>query len=202
MKKIYKFVDLCLSHLNSTQSLGVGFRFFTLPLSSTKYKPMRLMKIYFSCMFALASMIAGAQSLSPQVLSTAGNTIQGQGGSLSWTLGETAVSRWVSADQKNVVTEGFHQPQLQVNFIGAQTEQWVQIVPNPVRERLNLAVVSTQQELYLANLIDAQGKVLIKDLKVAGKAEIDMSTYPAGIYFLSIRQSGESSVQNHKVVKL
>ena len=160
------------------------------------------MKFYFCSILSVTCMWASAQSLSPQVLSNAGNTVLGQGGSLSWTLGEAAVSRWQSTDNKNSVTEGFHQPQLQVSPVNIQDEQWVQIVPNPVRGMLNLLALSTKQELYLANLVDAQGRVLLKDLKVNGKAEIDMSQYPAGIYILSIRQSGNSPVQNHKVVKL
>lgn len=160
------------------------------------------MKFFFCGILLITSMCISAQSLSPQVLGNAGNTILGQGGGLSWTLGEVAVSRWQSTDNRTSVTEGFHQPQLQVSLVAAKDEQWVQIIPNPVREMLNLVALSSKPELYLANLVDAQGRVLIKDLKVNGKAEIDMSVYPAGIYFLSLRQPGNSPIQNHKVVKL
>ncbi|WP_373551758.1 T9SS type A sorting domain-containing protein [Haliscomenobacter sp.] len=158
------------------------------------------MKFYFSAILSIACLCLGAQSLSPQVLSNAGSTIVTPEMRLSWTLGEVAVSR--VPGNAGSLTEGFHQPSLQVNQISFGELQMVQVVPNPVRSMLNLISISDDQEVYLANLQDAQGRVLIKDLKLRGKAEIDMSAYPAGVYLLSVHKSGSSLIQNHKVVKL
>lgn len=162
-------------------------------------KPMKLTLygiVFFACLQV------NAQSLSPQVLSNAGGTVLSPEMRISWTLGEVAVSQWQTNGNSGSITEGFHQPYLQVSQITYTEQELVKIVPNPVREMLNLFAISNDQELYIANLQDAQGRILIKNLKLKGKAEIDMSIYPAGVYFLSIRQSGKTSIQNHKVVKL
>lgn len=163
---------------------------------------MRLIKFWLFGMMLTMSILGKSQSLSPQVLSNAGSTIVTSEMRLSWTLGEVAVSKWQATGSVGSLTEGFHQPRLQVSQ-AIQGELYpVQILPNPVQSMLNLITVADGQEVYSASLQDAQGKVLVKDLVLKGKTEIDMSSYPAGVYFLSIQQSGSSPIQNHKVVKL
>lgn len=163
---------------------------------------MKLLKFCLCGMLVLAASLGYAQSLSPQVLSNAGGSIATPEMRLSWTLGEVAISKWQAAGNAGFLTEGYHQPRLQVNPANQDELYPVQILPNPVQGTLNLIALSDGQEVFLASLQDAQGKILVKDVILKGKAEINMSSFPAGIYFLSIQQSGKSPIQNHKVVKL
>ena len=78
----------------------------------------------------------------------------------------------------------------------------VKIAPNPVREILNISAIFTDRPSYFAKLVDVQGRILMADFKISGNAEIDMSAYPAGVYFLSIRQPGKPGIQTYQVIKL
>lgn len=76
----------------------------------TPQLPKRTKMKYFSTLFLilLFPVIITAQSLTPQVISSAGDFYQGSNVSLSWTLGEIATETY---DNGNIVlTQGFQQP--------------------------------------------------------------------------------------------
>lgn len=148
------------------------------------------------------SLNLGAQSLSPQVLSNGGNTLSTNTGRLSWTLGEVAVAKWESFDQKNVLTEGFHQPKLQVSAILQPEVLVVQVMPNPVHSMLNLKVLSEQTRSYRVQLYDAQGKIIYKDVLLNGQQDFNLESLATGVYFLSIFNTKGLLLQQHKVIKL
>jgi hypothetical protein len=143
-----------------------------------------------------------SQVLTPQVLSNAGNTIVTAQGRLSWTFGEGSVASIQASGGVGTLTEGFHQGMLQVSDPIFTESALVKILPNPVQEVLNILPVLELQDPYMVNLIDAQGRNLIKDRKLTGKTAIDMSAYSAGVYFLSIHQVGKPGIQNQKIIKL
>ena len=163
---------------------------------------MKLVKAICIAIFFAFSINGHAQSISSQVLSNAGNTIVSPQMRLSWTLGEVAVARWEAPNNTGSLTEGFHQPNIQLGKNSFSDFSLVQIIPNPVQDILNLNVVADSETRYLASLQDPQGKTLVKDLVLKDKTELDMSSYPAGVYFLSIWQSGSSNIQTHKIIKL
>ena len=152
----------------------------------------------------MVSALSGkAQSLSPEVLSTAGGTSQVGKINLEWTLGETAISRWATPAGGSI-TEGFHQPLLIVSKQGsASTIALVSIAPNPVQARLNLIVSKKEPKDLSATLIDVQGRVF-KQLNhlILGNTEVDLQEYPAGVYFLSFQYANEIPFQTFKVVKV
>lgn len=145
---------------------------------------------------------SNAQSISPQLLSSAGNTISTPEMRLSWSLGEGFVGDSRSKAGSSSLTAGFHQGNLQVIPIVAEEQQLIKIVPNPVREILNISAIFTDRPSFFAKLVDVQGRILMADFKISGNAEIDMSAYPAGVYFLSIRQPGKPGIQSYQVIKL
>lgn len=162
-------------------------------------------KIYWYLLPLLAvsgHLSSNAQSISPQLLSSAGSTISTPEMRLSWSLGEGFVGDSRSKAGTAVLTAGFHQGNLQVIPITAQEQQLVKIAPNPVREILNISAISIDHPIFFSKLVDVQGRVLMADFKISGNAEIDMSAYPAGVYFLSIRQPGKPGIQTYQVIKL
>lgn len=163
---------------------------------------MKMMTFTICGIFLFTAVSLQAQSLTPQVLSNGGSTIVTSEGRLSWTIGEGSVSSIQAGGGAGKLTEGFHQGILQVSEPIFTETELVKILPNPVQEMLNILPVLDHQEPYWANLIDSQGRNLIKDLKLTGKTAIDMSSYPVGVYFLTIRQAGKTGIQNQKIVKL
>lgn len=145
-----------------------------------------------------------AQSLSPQVTSNAGGTLQKDGIRVNWTLGQTAVGRWYTTDNRSgSITEGFQQPYLQVTLLDGASDELVSIAPNPVQSVLNLMIRADVGETLTATLMDPQGRIIqrLPELR-RGTAQLNMQELPAGMYFLTIHQSGEAPVQSFKVIKI
>jgi hypothetical protein len=144
-----------------------------------------------------------AQSLSSQVFGSAGGAVLQNGVRVNWTLGEAAVSRVYAENGKGSVTEGFHQPALQVKPVADPNRLQVTLAPNPVLSVLNLNLPATIAAEVSATLADAQGNVVLNRVPLKpGSTELDLSLFPAGMYFLTIRQADQPSGQTYKVVKL
>lgn len=142
-----------------------------------------------------------AQTLFPEVLSSAGETSKSGKISLSWTLGETAVLRW-STPSGGSVTEGFHQPQLLVSKLENPVVALVSIVPNPVQSQLQLIIDQKEEKELTAILTDVQGRVLTKLTRLGiGKTELNLENYSSGVYFLSIQYTNGLPLQTFKVIK-
>jgi hypothetical protein len=65
-------------------------------------------KVYFLGLYLIAPMIITAQSVSPEVVSTAGGYFENANASLSWTLGEPATETYSTGNI--ILTQGFQQP--------------------------------------------------------------------------------------------
>jgi hypothetical protein len=60
----------------------------------------------------------------------------------------------------------------------------VDIYPNPVKDKLTILI--PQEETAMVTLIDTKGRILW-ERELTGEDEIDMSSYPGGVYLLRIR---------------
>lgn len=144
-----------------------------------------------------------AQTINPSVISPAGNMDKTESISLDWTLGETTVKSVVYRDQ--MITEGFHQPFIKV--ISIENENLLSkyhflIAPNPVQSILNLRSFSDENIPLNVQLTDLNGKILSVLLATSNDSkDIDMSSYVAGIYILSIKNSEGITLQSFRVFK-
>ncbi|MBP7497474.1 MAG: T9SS type A sorting domain-containing protein [Bacteroidales bacterium] len=68
-------------------------------------------KLFFIFLSILFSNLGFSQSLSPEVISSAGDFFSGANITLSWTLGEPVIETFSSQDGQIVLTQGFQQPE-------------------------------------------------------------------------------------------
>lgn len=80
-----------------------------------------------------------------------------------------------------------------VRFITYENTQVLSVFPNPVRNDLFVAGQSSNAEIYM---FDHSGRFLVKE---TNPERIDMSAWPAGMYFISIRDKGER--YQEKIIK-
>lgn len=145
-------------------------------------------------------LVSQAQSLSPEVISSAGGKMQNSTISLDWTLGETAVARWNTPN--GFTTEGFHQPILQVTLLPEYASPKVSIAPNPVQSTLNVLIKEPFQKTLFGQLVDVQGRVLVQRANLTlGNTEFNLSNLAAGVYFLQVLEKNGKTVEAFKVVK-
>lgn len=167
---------------------------------STKTSMMKIYQLFLLEAFMVSALSGKAQSLSPYVISTAGGHMQNNQVSMVWTLGETAVSRWKTP--QGFVTEGFHQPVLEVSLLPQYETTMISIAPNPVQSTLNVKLKEPGSHSLFATLVDIQGRVLIPLTNLQlGSTEFDLGNLPVGMYFLNVSRQNGKSLEVYKVLK-
>lgn len=123
--------------------------------------------------------------LAQQVISTAGNQSTSQSGvSLEWTMGQVIFTT-VSADSL-VLTQGFHQPTLEIitSLSESNWEGLIHVYPNPTTERIFLS--SSSPGIWHYRLINANGQPLLEEAWSGITREVSLAAFPAGYYLLMI----------------
>ena len=150
----------------------------------------------------LALSVAG-QSVKQEVISSAGGFNVNDGISLSWTLGETIIPTFKSADNSLILTHGFQQ-QLVITAIEENLDAILKVTvyPNPASEVVNIQFdIQLEGDMKLI-LLDSQGRQVLTDLAESGlfDKQINLQGLPAGIYYLKLTKGKLTNV--YKIVKL
>lgn len=149
----------------------------------------------------LISVAAHSQSLERSVTSTSGNYFYKAGtGSLSYTVGESAVSTFVNAN--NILTQGFQQTDTsEIAFYEEiNSSFYIEIFPNPVTQFLT--VKNDAKHKFLFSFYDEAGR-LIDVPKWRSDVEIifDLSKLAIGFYTLSANDTESKTFATKLFIK-
>lgn len=162
-------------------------------------KMKRFLCILFTAMFTLS---AGAQGKQDVIASAGGYNVNGNL-TISWTLGETIIPTFKSADNSLLLTHGFQQ-QLIITAIEENLESLVSIrvFPNPASDIINIRFEEPVDGEVNLLIINSQGKVVMTDVveSMILEKQISIRELPSGIYYFRIIHGKLSNV--YKVVKL
>jgi hypothetical protein len=159
--------------------------------------------VVLSFMFLILWNFSFSQSLSPTLISSAGAYAAAGDITLSYSLGEIAVTTLTSDNL--VLTQGFQQPQLTGTGMPDEMKlDWkVNAFPNPVQDRLNISIRLGKPVEMNLEIIDLTGKkILIKKLgRIPADFDhsIDFSGFVKGIYFLKIQTTDK---KYSRIIKL
>lgn len=143
---------------------------------------MKVSTLLLSALFFCA-INAGAQTVTPTVIASAGGSGTVGGITISWTLGELAVTTLKSGDL--TVTQGFHQPPLGTTSVDERPKLHLDLAahPNPAASYLTvrLPIVQTSGTFLL---IDLLGRTLLSTVPTAGTTEmgLDLNGISEGTY--------------------
>ena len=147
-------------------------------------------------------MLVGAQSITPEVVASAGEHFENGNVQLSWTLGEIAVSTYDNGG--NILTEGFHQPELLITSIEevSELDMMVNIFPNPTSDFINIEFTGNNTDM-LVELFDMNGKEVSRVDVDAYQMEtgINVSNMAAGGYLLRLTEENGKYVSTHQIQK-
>jgi len=134
-----------------------------------------------------ATGLVNAQSISPDVVASAGTHFSNGSAQLSWTIGEPVIKTYDNGS--NILTQGFHQPDITVTGIH-ETEmalEGVSVYPNPTDQLLNIRLEGQQNDVSL-NLYDAAGRVVMSDELTSGTAlsQFNLTGIANGTYLLRL----------------
>ena len=159
------------------------------------------MKVIFIYLFLFCSLeYSIAQTINPQVISSAGNNFTNGSNHLEWTLGEPVTSTLNNGN--SLLTQGFHQNNLVISAIdNVDVDIEVTIFPNPTIDILQMKFGNLPDENIIIELFTAEAKLLLtKTSNRNTLSQIDMSKYHNGMYLLKI---GSKTVKwkSYRIVK-
>lgn len=145
--------------------------------------------------------VAISQSASPELVSSSGDSFSNTSYQLDWSIGESLTATHNAGTY--VITQGFQQSSYEITAIDDLSGSGVVTVyPNPATDFITVDIgdpagFENPQGLVLT---DMNGKVLLLEKIVGSKQQLDFSTYPAGIYFLTVKQENQV-IKSFKIIK-
>jgi len=158
----------------------------------------------FLTIFSLAFLpIFGmAQSISPEVIASAGEHFDNGTTQLSWTLGEVVIDTYDNGT--NILTQGFHQTELTITSVEETlSDVRLNMYPNPTSEFLNIELGNNEKDINL-QLFDMSGKLIHKDVINAydTKYELPMQSVATGKYLIQMQSEDGKMNSTHQVIKV
>lgn len=143
-----------------------------------------------------------AQSISPEVVASAGEHFENGSVQLSWTLGEVVIDTYDNGT--NILTQGFHQTNLTVTAIDETlADVRMNLYPNPTSEYLNIELSNNEQQINL-QVYDMSGRLIHKDVINAydTKYVLPMQSVATGKYLIQMQSEDGKMNTTHQVVKM
>jgi len=197
-----------ITHRLSVFCLLLGFLFFLVYETSDSIDPYirfiksKIMKFLTILSLAALPMFGMAQSISPEVIASAGEHFDNGTTQLSWTLGEVVIDTYDNGT--NILTQGFHQTQLTVTSIEETlADIRLNMYPNPTSEFLNIDLGNNESDIDL-QLFDMSGKLVHSDKIEARQAQyvLPMNKVATGNYMVQMQSVDGKFNTIHKVVKV
>lgn len=154
-------------------------------------------------LFVGMSGLIKAQSISPDVIATAGEFYSNASGSISWTLGEPMGETYSSSN--NVLTQGFQQPWDFGTYVpDGQTPVNADVFPNPTSDVVNLQFGDNSNGIYVIEVYNTLGQQLSSSQFAAtpsARATVSLTDFADGIYFITVRKVDGNETSTYKITK-
>jgi hypothetical protein len=165
-------------------------------------------KNFLTLTFLAAAFVAvQAQTLAPAAVTSAATKMTQSNGSLSFTVGELVVQTQTDANG-NTLGGGFTN-----SATGSTTVTVVQtpdmetmtvnVYPNPTTDLLTVHVAHSTVDTYLLQLTDMQGRLVHTShhAGISGRVGVNMTTYPAGTYLLTLLGTDGRAMGSYRIVR-
>lgn len=151
------------------------------------------MKQLYTLLLIAFPVVCSAQEITQSVVGTAGGNVQNDTYTNSWTIGEVITETYTM--ENNTLSQGFHQGNLVVDWIGKDVPKEYQIkaYPNPAKI---IMIIELQDPGLDYQLVNVKGRVIQNGIFFSIQDQIDFTHIPAGTYFLKVKD-----YKTHKVVK-
>jgi hypothetical protein len=146
----------------------------------------------------LVSVMGYSQSISKQVIGTAGKTQVNSSLKVSWTAGETVVGL-MTAGGNQLGNGYYHAMDLQVlNLQDNAIALEIKLYPNPTSQFLYVSY--TENSLISIQIADLNGKQIYFGT-IEKEVPIDVSSYTQGMYLVTIKNTTNNKKNTYKIIK-
>ncbi len=153
----------------------------------------------------ISPLVKGQVELAPQVVSSAGGYHESDNITISWTLGELAITTLSGGGM--LLTQGFQQPfDVGVGLPVNRVNWSISVFPNPVGNQLSIRFDLNRTGDYLLEVQDVTGRLitrkLYREVDPGDVVVINTSGYTEGVYFLKVLTPERYQVQVTSLRKL
>jgi hypothetical protein len=156
------------------------------------------MKIALPFIYFLGSLSITAQSISKQVIGSAGKTQSSGDLKLSWTVGEPIVGLMTAGG--NQLGNGYY-PALSLQALSVEDnvlDVQLSVYPNPTSQSLYIS--HPELTSFEIQIVDLNGKQLYSGT-IKKEEALDISGYTQGIYLVTIENTTTNKKNNYKIIK-
>lgn len=155
-------------------------------------------KIPIGLLIVLVSQLTIGQSISKQVIGTAGKTQVNSNLKVSWTAGEPVVGLMTAGG--NQLGNGYYPAmdlqvlQIEDNFLDVK----IKVYPNPTSEMLYVSHPNLNS--FSVQITDLNGKQVFSG-SFEKEIPLDISTYTNGVYIIAIENTETRKINTYKIIK-
>ena len=143
--------------------------------------------------------IAKSQTVSPELISSAGDNFSYSNYQLEWSIGEIQTETY--SNTENVLTQGFHQNSYIVTTVeDLRADFKISVYPNPTADFISLNVQNLEFENMQYTITDLTGRLLQNGNITNDIEQFNFSNYAVGTYFISVQQNSQL-VKTFKIIK-
>lgn len=159
------------------------------------------MKTILTLLLSGVAFFATAQSITPQVVASAGEHFSSGTSQLSWTLGETMIE--TVDDGSNIITQGFHQTLLTITPVSErEISQNINVFPNPTPGELTIKFQENNSQQFI-QLYDMNGNLLMEE-SIADQEQqttLRLNQFANAVYLLNINGKDGKHTSSYRIQK-
>lgn len=154
-------------------------------------------------LIAAGIFIAGflsAQTVTPELVSSAGEHFENSSYRLDWSIGEPAIETYTNTSY--TLTQGFHQNTYTVTEIKSLKFSKIDITayPNPASDFITIETFDDMLQNTIIELTDMQGRIFLEENYTERKKTINLLNFSEGIYFINVKSNGRI-IKSFKIIK-
>ncbi len=162
--------------------------------------------LIFTVSLVLYFVGSNAQTASPELVSSAGDSFNNTSYQLDWSIGECLTATHTAGAY--VLTQGFHQNSYQITSVKDLAKDInITVYPNPTSDFISLNFVKVQNFGKVSYTItNINGKILQQAEVTNDNEQLNFSNYANGVYFISVVQtehalSQQQLIKSFKIIK-
>ncbi len=156
-------------------------------------------RLFLTVGLGFALLGANAQTASPELVSSSGDSFNNTSYQLDWSIGECITATHSGGDY--VITQGLHQGNYVVTSVeDLRLDISMSVYPNPTTDFISLKVESSKVEDLQYTITDFSGRVLQTEDLAGDIEQLNFTNYAIGTYFISVMGNNQL-IKSFKIIK-
>ena len=155
---------------------------------------------YFILLFILVSISSYSQTISKQIIASAGTTFENSNNRLSYTAGELVVGAMTDEEGTYQLGNGYY-PSLELSSLNTESPELqlqVKVFPNPTTEAI--FITHPTEQYFEVSITDVSGKQILQTVHQK-EQPLNVQTLTTGTYFVRVTTKDSKQTNTYKIIK-